>query len=86
MNAGTPQLLDVIGEETRDAGEVDALCADYAKGMTVDQLSRSYGIHRTTVMRHLMRRGTKQDRDVKSKVAHGDSHAINSQAQLVADH
>ena len=50
-NEATKQIQIRMNE-----GEVDALCADYTSGTTVDRLAATYGIHRTTVMRHLKRR------------------------------
>lgn len=44
------------------SGEVDALGADNTKGIKVNRLAAAYGIHRTTVMRHLERRGVETRR------------------------
>lgn len=39
------------------AEQVQTMAADYQSGMTVEQLAKSYGIHRTTVMIRLEQAG-----------------------------
>jgi predicted NUDIX family NTP pyrophosphohydrolase len=51
--------------------EVAQLVADYQAGVTVQQLSRFYAIHRTTVLEHLESRGVARRQNVR-KLTDGD--------------
>jgi hypothetical protein len=50
------QLSNPVQRRLTDTG-TDDLVARYEAGSTVDALAREFGIHRTTVMAHLERRG-----------------------------
>jgi hypothetical protein len=42
--------------------DVDDICANYAKGKSIDQLAQDYGIHRTTIITHLQNQGVPRRR------------------------
>jgi transposase-like protein len=39
------------------AADVDDICATYVSGISIDELARSHGVNRTTIMRHLHDQG-----------------------------
>lgn len=41
---------------------VDGLVRDYATGASIDSLARQLGVHRTTIINHLERRGVQRRR------------------------
>jgi hypothetical protein len=45
-----------------DANEI---CASYINGTSIDEIARTYGVHRTTIMTHLDRRGVPRRRIVR---------------------
>ena len=45
--------------------DVDELADAYLRGSTLDELASRFAVHRTTVMRHLDRRGVARRRNVR---------------------
>ena len=50
------QLSNPVQQRLTDT-EIDDLVAQYETGSTIDTLAHEFGVHRTTVMEHLKRRG-----------------------------
>ena len=44
---------------------IDHLVEDYGGGLSINALSRRFGIHRTTVMTHLKNRGVERRRSIR---------------------
>jgi hypothetical protein len=47
------------------ASDVDDIAASYTSGRSIDDLTRSYGVHRTTIIKHLDHRGVPRRRVVR---------------------
>jgi AraC-like DNA-binding protein len=47
------------------AADVDQLCASYVSGKSIDELARSYGVNRTTIISHLDKEGVPRRRAVR---------------------
>ena len=47
------------------AGDVSDICASYIDGSSIDELARSYGVNRTTIITHLDTRGVPRRRVVR---------------------
>jgi len=67
------------------ATDADDISGSYASGRSIDDLARSYGIHRTTIIRHLDRRAVPRRRVVrkmtdalvaKAAVMYLDGHSL----------
>jgi transposase-like protein len=42
------------------AADVDDITRNYANGRSIDDLARSYGVHRTTIIKHLHQRAPRR--------------------------
>jgi transposase-like protein len=47
------------------ASDVDDFCADYVNGSSIDELARSHGVNRTTIIKHLDQHGVSRRRVVR---------------------
>jgi DNA invertase Pin-like site-specific DNA recombinase len=47
------------------ASDVDDICASYVRGNSIDELARSFGVNRTTIIRHLDQRSVPRRRVVR---------------------
>jgi transposase-like protein len=47
------------------ASDINEICASYASGRSIDELARSHGVHRTTIINHLDKHGVPRRRVVR---------------------
>jgi transcription initiation factor TFIIIB Brf1 subunit/transcription initiation factor TFIIB len=52
-------------QRRRSASDIDDICANYIRGCSIDELARSHGVNRTTIIKHLDERGVPRRRVVR---------------------